>query len=122
MNYLIVGIGAFGGGVFRYFLGNVFNHKNKDYPLGTLYANVIGSILIGIFAALLRNNVINSTGNDFFAAGFCGGLTTFSTFSSETLTLFLKNRINVALFYWLSTLMASIISVYMGYLIISKII
>jgi len=57
-------------------------------PLGTLTANVVGGFLIGILMAVTRNHaLIPETARLAITTGFLGGLTTFSTFSAETVTL-----------------------------------
>lgn len=115
MDYLLVGVGAFFGGILRAYLGNVFNHKNRSFPLGTLYANALGAIIIGLVAALLGAQIIHSSGNALLAGGFCGGLTTFSTFSYESVNLLIKNKLQIAIFYWFITLILSILLAWVSF-------
>jgi len=88
-NYLIVGIGSALGGITRYFLSNfVYKFFEPVFPYGTLVVNIIGSFLIGIFLFYLdANDLISSEVRIFLTIGFCGGLTTFSTFTYETFKL-----------------------------------
>lgn len=87
---LYVGIGGFIGALLRYtismqsskFLGTTF-------PYGTLIANIIGGILIGIVMEVgLTSQVISPNLRLFLTSGVIGSLTVFSTFSYETITLF----------------------------------
>ena len=62
----------------------------ETFPFGTLIVNVIGSFIIGFFATLTGPNgrvFVGSTARTFVMAGFCGGYTTFSLFSLQTLNL-----------------------------------
>lgn len=62
----------------------------ESFPLGTLVVNVSGSFLIGFFATLTGADgrlLIGPTARNFFMAGICGGYTTFSSFSLQTLNL-----------------------------------
>ena len=90
-------VGAGAGALLRWWLGNQLNTYFPPIPLGTLTANLVGAYVIGLaiaffawFAALApewRLLVIT---------GFCGGLTTFSTFSAELVTLLQQGRILLA--------------------------
>ncbi len=88
-NYLIVFIGAGLGGMFRYWLSNfVYKFLPANFPYGTLSVNILGSIIIGIVMFYFNENkLISPSVRIFLTIGFCGGLTTFSTFSFETINL-----------------------------------
>ncbi len=81
-------LGAASGALFRWWLGMMLNTIYPTIPLGTLVANLIGGFLMGIFMAATRNQLfVPEAARLAIATGFLGGLTTFSTFSAETVTL-----------------------------------
>ena len=90
INYLLVAVGAAAGGVFRYWLSDIAHRIfETTFPIGTLVVNIIGSFLLGIIIYYLDSNELLSTYIKLLLAiGFCGGFTTFSTFSLETMNLF----------------------------------
>jgi CrcB protein len=92
-NYLIVSVGAAFGGALRYWGSNyVYKFLSPSFPYGTLFVNVLGSFIIGfVMYYLSANELINQEMRIFLTTGFCGGLTTFSTFSFETINM-MKER------------------------------
>ena len=91
--FFAVGIGAFAGAVLRWLFGLWFNPLFPTLPLGTLAANLLGGFIIG--AALGAFGQFQSLSPElrlFVTTGFLGGLTTFSTFSAETVTLMLRQQ------------------------------
>jgi len=92
-NYLVVFFGAGIGGVLRYWGSNyVYKYLPPTFPYGTLAVNILGSFIIGIVMFYLdANELVNQDLRIFLTVGFCGGLTTFSTFSYETIN-FLKEK------------------------------
>jgi len=93
LSVLAVGFGAFAGALLRWGFGILFNPLLPALPLGTLAANLLGGFVIG--AALGLFTQFQSLPPElrlFVTTGFCGGLTTFSTFSAETVTLMLRQQ------------------------------
>ena len=87
--YLIVALGSGIGGMLRYYISD-FVQKNSSslFPFGTLTVNIIGSFLIGLILFYLDSiKMISAEMRLFLTVGLCGGLTTFSTFSFETIKL-----------------------------------
>lgn len=81
---LAVFIGGGTGSVARWLLSMRFNPLHQAIPLGTLAANLIGTFIIGMgFAWFSRMTNIDPVWKVLITTGFCGGLTTFSTFSAE---------------------------------------
>jgi len=85
----IIGSGSFIGGVSRYLVSKFMqNSIISSFPFGTFIVNMLGCFLIGFFYGLSeRGNIINNEWRIFLTAGFCGGFTTFSTFTSENVSL-----------------------------------
>ena len=90
---LAVGGGAAVGAWMRWGLGIALNPLFPTLPLGTLAANLSGGLLMGIAMELLtRHAVLSPEARLLVTTGFLGGLTTFSTFSAETVTLILRRE------------------------------
>ena len=91
MIYLWVVAGSAIGGGLRYFLsGLVAAHFGETFPWGTLIVNVSGSFVIGFFATLTSTDgrvMVTPSVRQFVTTGICGGYTTFSSFSLQTLNL-----------------------------------
>jgi CrcB protein len=88
-NIIIVGIGGFIGTILRYLL-TFYVHKATDsiFPIGTLIVNLLGCFIIGIVIGLFeKGSLVSPEFRLFLTVGFCGGLTTFSTFSSDIVNL-----------------------------------
>ena len=81
MNCLAVGIGGFVGAIGRYLLSFVSGYYFLEFPLGTMLINLTGAFCIGFIAGITPFSVLSEQQQLFFNAGFCGGFTTFSTFS-----------------------------------------
>ena len=116
--FFIVGVGSFLGGGLRYLISVFFNQKvNPDFPYATLSVNLLGCLLIGVFYGLFEKSVINNDWKLFLTTGLCGGFTTFSAFSNESLELFKQGNIMSMLMYILISIIIGIALTYAGYLI-----
>ena len=86
-------IGAGLGALLRWWLGLTLNNYFPSIPPGTLAANLIGGYIIGVALAIFAaTTALAPEWRLFVITGFCGGLTTFSTFSSEIVTLLQQGR------------------------------
>ncbi len=100
MNVLAVAGGAAIGALLRWWLGLGLNAIWPMLPLGTLLANWIGGYVIGVLAALVSLNAgISEPMRLFLMTGLLGGLTTFSTFSLEAVTLLQRQLFGPALLH-----------------------
>jgi fluoride exporter len=91
LSYLWISIGGAIGSAARFWIsGLVAARYGQTFPLGTLAVNVTGSFAIGLVAALTQPDgrfLVSPSFREFFMIGICGGYTTFSSFSLQTLTL-----------------------------------
>lgn len=119
MNYIIVGIGAGIGGASRYFLSTmIYRYLPVFFPFGTLLVNVIGSIFLGILIfGFDEKSLLDQQLKLFLGVGFCGGLTTFSTFSFETINLMLESEYLLMSLNILANLLLTFLGVYIGYIL-----
>jgi len=90
---LIAGFGGFVGTAFRFLISRYIQINYLSvFPWGTLLVNVFGSLLIGIFFGLSeKGNLLTPEWRIFLTVGFCGGFTTFSSFTEDAFIL-LQNR------------------------------
>ena len=99
---LFIGIGGFIGANARYFISSFLqNSVTQTFPIGTLGVNILGSFLIG-FLALYFQQIVSSEYRVLVITGFLGALTTFSTFSYESVMLveqgsYMKVALSIAL-------------------------
>ena len=101
--FLAIGFGAACGAWLRWGLGLWFNPVMPELPLGTLSANLLGGYLIGLAVAFFTHyQGLSPEWRLMIITGFLGGLTTFSTFSAETVTLLLRGQ-----YAWGSAIIAS---------------
>ena len=93
-----VGLGAALGAWLRWWLGLRLNPMFPTVPLGTLASNLIGGYLVGVAVAFFaQNQGLAPEWRLFAMTGFLGGLTTFSTFSAEVVTLMSRGQLSWAL-------------------------
>jgi CrcB protein len=89
--YLWIAVGSALGGMGRYWCsGFIAERFGETFPWGTIFVNVSGSFVIGFFATLTAPDgrlLVGSTARQFVMVGLCGGYTTFSSFSLQTLNL-----------------------------------
>ena len=121
-NILIVGIGGFLGSICRYLVAVLSaSYVTPGFPFATFAVNIGGCFLIGILFALSeKGNVLAPELRVFLTTGFCGGFTTFSTFSYESIKLlqggeFLYVALNIVL-----SVLIGFAATYIGILIVKS--
>ena len=113
--FAAVGVGAALGAWLRWALGLALNHVLPLFPLGPLLANLVGGYLIGVSMGwIAQTGAMSPELRLFVITGFLGGLTTFSTFSAESLSLLQAGRYEVALLHVAGHLAGSILLTLLG--------
>jgi len=105
------------GGLARYYLGGfIQQHAGADFPVGTLVINITGSLVLGfIMRYSLQTAVISETMRLSLTTGFCGGYTTFSTFSYDTALLLQDGEYARAGWYVGGSVVIALIGVFVGF-------
>ena len=116
--FAAIGAGAAIGAWLRWLLGLLLNTAMPALPLGTLAANLIGGYLMGLVLGLFMTGDHGLTPEMrlFVTTGFLGGLTTFSTFSAEAVTLLSRGEYGWASLHMLSHVAGSLLMTGLGLL------
>jgi CrcB protein len=119
-NYLCVGAGGAIGTMLRFWIsGIVAQAYGERFPTGTLVINITGSFVIGLFATLTAPGgkwLVGPLPRAFFMIGICGGYTTFSSFSLQTLTLARDGQWLYAILNVVLSVTLCLIGVWLGFL------
>jgi CrcB protein len=119
ITWLAVAIGSAMGGMARYGFGMwVGRIWGNSFPLGTLLINIIGSFVIGLFGALTVASgpyPASALTRTFVMVGLCGGFTTFSSFSLQSMELLQAGENLQAALYIVSSVAICLASVFLGY-------
>jgi len=113
---LLVGAGSFIGGVLRYLMTLwVQSRFLSVFPFGTLAVNVVGCFAIGLIFGFAEKTNLATEWRLFLATGICGGFTTFSAFSNETLNLIREEQYAYALIYIVLSVIVGLLATFLGY-------
>lgn len=114
--FLLVFTGGGLGSALRYFTGRwVTEHYTQTFPLATLVANVSACFILGLVIGLAdHKQLLSPASRVFWAVGFCGGFSTFSTFSQETFTLFQSGQQLLSIVYIGLSVMLCLAATFMG--------
>ena len=115
MIYLAIFLGGGLGSLLRYGTTKVANSMfHNILPIGTIISNILACLLLGIFLVALKNQLKESVFlTNFLVIGLCGGYSTFSTFSNETIVLFQNGDWIYALLNILISLSACLVILYL---------
>lgn len=115
---LLVGLGGFIGSVARFLVSKLnLSWHFFSIPMGTLTVNVLGSFIIGILVGIsAKSDLISTDLRLFLMVGFCGGFTTFSSFSNENLMLMQNGQVFTVLIYTSLSILLGFLAVYLGYI------
>ena len=123
-SYLFVAVGGALGAVARFAL-NVFLQRDVAFPWGTLGANLLGCLVMGMLAHLIAHSqwfnaagIIPDQYRLFFAIGFCGSFTTLSTMVMEMHTMLQRNELFYSFSYLFGTLVGGFACFYLGFMVL----
>jgi CrcB protein len=123
-SYISVALGSIVGAVARFLVSVLFVSQFGDgFPWGTLFVNVTGSFAIGFYAALTGPDgrlFVSARQRLFVMVGICGGYTTFSAFSLETLRLVQSGKVQTAFVYLVVSAITWIASVWIGHALAAR--
>lgn len=112
---LLVGLGGLAGSIARYSLSMASQRYSLEWPVGTLAANVLGCLAIGILTGLSsRGEVVSPEVRLAVGTGFCGGFTTMSSMVYETAAMLRASEYLHATLYALGTLFVSMAAFVVG--------
>ncbi len=112
---IIVGIGGFFGANTRYFIGKEALRRYGDaFPVGTLFINVTGSFLMGVFATIITLQHWESWTKSLITVGILGAYTTYSTFEYETFALVQRGAFQKAAFNFFLSLLLGFTALLLG--------
>ena len=115
-NFLVAGFGGFLGTLLRYAVSLLI--RTGTFPLATFVVNISGSFILGVIIGyLLKYSSTESTLRLFLVTGFCGGFTTFSSFSYENLNLLRAGNYSYFFLYSAGSLVIGIFATYLGLLL-----
>lgn len=113
---LFIALGSAAGGVARFLLGTFIQGRfGAGFPVGTLVVNISGAFLLGfLLTCALASPAVSPEMRGLLTTGFCGGYTTFSTFSYETVMLLEDGEVARAAAYVALSVLIALIGVWLG--------
>lgn len=116
MNWLLVFLGGGLGSVLRYGISKYYSELQPAsvFPWATMTSNIISCFIAGLVFALLSKQTISQEYKWLLIVGFCGGFSTFSAFSYETLNMVQQHQWIEALMYTLASIFLGLLSLYLG--------
>lgn len=115
LKFFMIFLGGGIGSYTRYLTGLYAARFSPNFPLGTLLVNIIGSFIMGLFFTLFQDKFpVQQELKLLITVGFCGALTTFSTFNMDIWNLFLSGNITKGIIYIVSNLLLTILALALG--------
>lgn len=120
INSLLVGLGGAIGSILRYLIGHIHVSEIFMFPIKTFLMHISGCFLIGLIVAIAVKHNVSEKAMLFLKIGFCGGFTTFSTFSLETAHLLKHGHYFVGILYIFLSLLVGICVIFLADFIVHK--
>ena len=114
MNWILVFLGGGFGSIMRFGMSLIIKQLGCNFPLATLMSNIVASFIIGVLTALTMKGILSDEQKMLWATGFCGGFSTFSTFSNETLFLFQNGNTLTAVFNITLSIFLCLLATFLG--------
>jgi len=114
--YVFIGGGL--GAICRYLISKFFGLSANGFPVGTFIANIISCIILGMLMGWLLKKGMEQKMQLLLMTGFCGGFSTFSTFSAETFQLIEQGNAGVAILYVVASVVICTLLLFAGYMVI----
>lgn len=111
LNFLMVGLGGAAGSMLRYGMTLLCSSLHLSGNVATFCVNMLGSFLIGLFTGCCREGSLLLL----LTVGFCGGFTTFSTFSIQNVRLLQDGKVGMAAVYIIATMAVCVFMAWLGY-------
>ena len=112
-----VAVGSAVGGASRFALSSFIQQRAGTFPMGTLIINITGSLILGfVMRYALGSTSVSAEARALLTTGFCGGYTTFSTFSYETIALMEDGDYRRAAMYVVASVVVSLAATFLGIL------
>lgn len=115
IKFFAVFLGGGLGSLVRFGIAEAVSPLKSGFPAATFLANVISCCILGFLLALVSKSEISPFIKFLFVTGFCGGFSTFSTFTGETFQLFQNGNWTTALIYVFSSFLVCLFSLYLGF-------
>ncbi len=119
--YIFIGSGL--GGITRFGLGKLVNSfHSTNFPFGTFIVNILACFVLGFVVGLADSRqIVSPQMKMFWVVGFCGGFSTFSTFSNEILTLLQTGNHTTSFLYIALSVLVCLIFTFLGLILANKI-
>ncbi len=112
-DFLLVGMGGAVGAMLRYSITLLCQYFSWSGHLGTLLTNVVGSLCMGMLTAHFQQSPLLLMAT----VGVCGGFTTYSTFSMQSVSLLQQGKYGLALLYMVGTMLSCVLFAALGYIL-----
>lgn len=114
LNYIAIFVGGGLGSLLRYSISLGVKKEITAFPLATFLANMLACVLLGYFIGMQLRQPLSSAWYPLLATGFCGGFSTFSTFSAENFQLLQQGNLGMVLLNIVGSIVLGLFAVWIG--------